>query len=85
METFGFRADGGARNKPLHDCSNERAAEADECCEDFGRHVIGGEVSQMANVTFSGPAQFAGSAEMFCCDTYNFIFVILHLRFHDDL
>ena len=49
METFGFRADGGARNKPLHDCSNERAAEADECCEDFGRHVIGGEVSQMAN------------------------------------
>ena len=37
------------------------------------------------NVTFSGPAQFAGSAEMFCCDTYNFIFVILHLRFHDDL
>lgn len=50
METFGFRADGGARNKPLHDCSNERAAEADECCEDFGRHVIGGEVSQMANV-----------------------------------
>ena len=48
METFGFRADGGARNKPLHDCSNERAAEADECCEDFGRHVIGGEVSQMA-------------------------------------
>ena len=51
METFGFRADGGARNKPLHDCSNERAAEADECCEDFGRHVIGGEVSQMANVS----------------------------------
>ena len=50
METFGFRADGGARNKPLHDCSNERAAEADECCEDFGRHVIGGEVSQMANI-----------------------------------
>lgn len=57
METFGFRADGGARNKPLHDCSNERAAEADECCEDFGRHVIGGEVSQMANVEVSGPAR----------------------------
>ena len=54
METFGFRADGGARNKPLHDCSNERAAEADECCEDFGRHVIGGEVSQMANAALTG-------------------------------
>ena len=62
MKTFGFRADGGARNKPLHDCSNERAAEADECCEDFGRHVIGGEVSQMANVRLTGPAPFAGSA-----------------------
>ena len=61
METFGFRADGGARNKPLHDCSNERAAEADECCEDFGRHVIGGEVSQMANARLTGPALFAGS------------------------
>ena len=57
METFGFRADGGARNKPLHDCSNERAAEADECCEDFGRHVIGGEVSQMANDKLTGELQ----------------------------
>ena len=57
METFGFRADGGARNKPLHDCSNERAAEADECCEDFGRHVIGGEVSQMANDLAHSQAQ----------------------------
>ena len=63
METFGFRADGGARNKPLHDCSNERAAEADECCEDFGRHVIGGEVSQMANACItSGANEFSASA-----------------------
>ena len=61
METFGFRADGGARNKPLHDCSNERAAEADECCEDFGRHVIGGEVSQMANAVLCGNLRASAS------------------------